>query len=152
LHPLREAGEVGVLQLGDHQGEGAVNPPRSSRPARLGTYPSSAIACSTRARVSALTTGRSLTTLETVFQDTPACWATSLMLTRRTIGFLRPVGDGPRRARGPRGSRIPSGHQISHVGTRDARPAPAEGRAGGISHRGRGASPSRRWARTVSDG
>src|SRR5699024_10849424 len=86
LHPLREAGEVGVLQLGDHQGEGAVNPPRSSRPARLGTYPSSAIACSTRARVSAFTTGRSLTTLETVFQDTPACWATSLMLTRRAMG------------------------------------------------------------------
>ncbi len=53
-------------------------PIRSWRANSLRTKPSSAIACSTRWRVPALTRSGRLRTLETVPRDTPASAATSL--------------------------------------------------------------------------
>src|SRR5512140_927755 len=53
---------------------------RSWRASALGTYPSSSIAASTRARVRTLVWPVPLRTLETVIADTPARLATSLIV------------------------------------------------------------------------
>jgi hypothetical protein len=59
-----------------------LRPARSWRADSFLTKPSSMIAASTRSRVGAATISRRLMTLDTVATVTPACAATSLMLTR----------------------------------------------------------------------
>src|SRR3954447_5802476 len=71
----------------------------SARAARLGRYPSSFIACSTRSRVAGRTFGARFTTLDTVMCETPASRATSLRtgdrfvrLTQLPPDVLAPLG------------------------------------------------------------
>src|SRR3954454_21554024 len=60
-----------------------VEPVTSARAAVFGRYPSSAIARSTRSRVSGATLGEPLMTRDTVWWDTPARAATSDMTSAR---------------------------------------------------------------------
>ena len=60
----------------------------SPRARRLGTYPSSAMARSTRRRVSGLTRSLSLITRETVIGETPERRATSLIVTLVEAAFM----------------------------------------------------------------
>src|SRR4051812_45924435 len=57
----------------------------SARAAGEGLYRSCAMACSTRARVAGRTFGRSLSTRETVWCETPASRATSKMFDGRGV-------------------------------------------------------------------
>ena len=85
--PAQHVGEVRLgeeagLGLGDDQGDRvrAVGGEGAGR--RLGTYPSSATAASTAARVASLTRGEPLITRETVPRPTPARAATSSRVGR----------------------------------------------------------------------
>src|SRR3954454_15904469 len=62
-----------------------VEPVTSARAAVFGRYPSSAIARSTRSRVSGATLGEPLMTRDTVWWETPARAATSDMTSARVV-------------------------------------------------------------------
>src|SRR4051812_44933589 len=98
-----------------------VEPVTSARAAVFGRYPSSAMAASTRSRVSGATLGEPLMTRETVWWETPARAATSDMTSGRGAasgctggppfgrrGWVRTAGVGPgagaRRGRPPAGT------------------------------------------------
>ena len=74
----------------------------SARAAGDGTYRSCLIACSTLARVAGRTFGRSLSTRETVWCDTPASRATSKIVATRALSsrsLTRCCAPAPRRRR-----------------------------------------------------
>src|SRR3954466_1709345 len=60
----------------------------------VGRELSSSIAASTRPRVEAFTPAPSLRTAETVAFDTPACWATSVIVGRFVVIAARTAGEG----------------------------------------------------------
>src|SRR5487761_402514 len=92
-----------------------LRPARSWRADSLRTNPSALIAACTRARVSSETMSGRLRTLETVPTDTPACAATSLMLTGLLTAML------------PRRQRLPAACQYGSDGRNvSSRPPPLD--------------------------
>src|SRR3954454_22470730 len=106
-----------------------VEPVTSARAAVFGRYPSSAIARSTRSRVSGATLGEPLMTRDTVWWETPARAATSDMTSARVVpsgctGLLPPGRRRPGRVRGVSPGALGAGADLLGV-PRGQREAPA---------------------------
>ena len=98
--PCRRAAAITSTASSAKYGEGSsgkaraitpLRPVRSLRAATLGWYPSASIAACTLVRVAAATCTVPLTTLDTVFTETPAASATSFSRGADPAPFVPPV-------------------------------------------------------------